>query len=51
MKKNFFQLLYRLKELGCNVIFANFHKLIIDTERSTVDAAENFIAFVLETIK
>lgn len=51
MKKNFFQLLYRLKELGCNVIFANFHKVIINTERTTVDAAENFIAFVLETIK
>ena len=51
MKKNFFQLLYRLKELGCNVIFANFHRMIINTERATLDEAENFIAFVIETIK
>ena len=33
------------------MIFANFHKLIIATERSTLDAAESFIAFVIETIK
>ncbi len=51
MKKNFFQLLYRLKELGCKVIFANFHKIIIHTERQTFDDAENFINFVLHTIK
>jgi len=51
MKKNFFQLLYRLKELGCNVIYANFHKIIIHTERNTFDDAENFINFVIHTIK
>lgn len=51
MKKNFFQLLYRLKELGCNVIYANFHKIIIHTERTTFDEAENFMNFVIHTIK
>ena len=51
MKKNFFQLLYRLKELGCNVIYGNFHKLIIKTERYTQEEAESFINFVIETIK
>ena len=51
MMKNFFQLLFRLKEHGCNVIYANFHKIIIHTERTSFDEAENFINFVIHTIK
>jgi len=51
MKKNFFMLLQSLKLLGCKVIYASFHKVIIHTERTSLDEAENFIKFVLHTIK
>ena len=51
MMKNFFQLLYQLKQHGCNVIYANFHKIIIHTEKTSFDEAENFINFVIHTIK
>lgn len=51
MKKNFFLLVYKLKQLGCKIIYASFHKIIIHTERTTYDEAENFINFVLHTVK
>eukprot|EP00347_Sterkiella_histriomuscorum_P016015 403354822 len=51
MKKTFYQMIYRLKKLGCQVIYANFHKLIIHTQRDTFEEAENFINFVTHTIK
>jgi DNA polymerase epsilon subunit 1 len=51
MKKNFQHLIYRLRLLGCKIVYASFHKIIIHTERTTFDEAENFINFVLHTIK
>ena len=51
MKKNFFQLLYRLKQLGCQVIYASFHKVLIHTQRTDFDEAQNFINFILTTVK
>ena len=51
MKKNFFMLLQSLKLLGCKVVYASFHKVIIHTERTSLDEADNFIKFVLHTIK
>lgn len=51
MKKNFVMLLHSLKQLGCNVVYASFHKIIIHTERTTFDEADSYIKFVLHTIK
>jgi len=51
MKKFFYQLLHRLKQLGCKVFYASFHKIIIHTERDTFEEAENFINFVIGTVK
>ena len=50
-KKNVFQLLLTLKQLGCKVIFASFHKILIHTEKSSYDEAESFINFILHTVK
>lgn len=51
MKKNFFYLLSNLKQLGCKIVYASFHKIYIYTERTSLDEAENFINFVLHTLK
>lgn len=51
MKKNFFQLLLRFKQLGCNVIYANFNTMYVYTEKKTFAEAESHINFVLQNLK
>lgn len=51
MKKSFFQLLLRFKQLGCNVIYANFQKIYIYTDKKTYSDAESHINFVLQNLK
>ena len=51
MKKSFYQLIYQLKQLGCKIVYASFHKIIVNTQRDSFEEAENFINFVTHTIK
>lgn len=50
MKKNFFKLLYELKQLGCTVIHGNFHKLLVKTNKHDFEEAMTHINFVVKTI-
>lgn len=51
MKKNFFQLLLRLKQLGCKVVYANFNKMFLFTDKKTFDEADSHTNFVLAQLK
>lgn len=51
MSKLFKKFIAELKALGTHVIFANFGKIIIDTKKYAVDAAEEYLEFILSTIK
>ena len=51
MKKSFYQLVYQLKQLGCRIVYASFHKIIVDTQRESFDEAENFVGFVTHTLR
>jgi hypothetical protein len=50
MKKNFFLLLYHLKELGCTVIHGNFHRLFVKTTKRDLEEVVTHINFVIKTI-
>ena len=47
MKKNFFQLILRFKQLGLKVIYANFHKMFVYTEKRDFSEAESQVNFVI----
>jgi DNA polymerase epsilon subunit 1 len=51
MKKTFFVLINNLKKLGCRVIFANFHRLFIFTDKHSLDEAESQIDYAIENLK
>ena len=51
MSKLFKKLMAELKLLGAQVVFANFGKIIIDTKKYAVDAAEEYLEFIVTTIK
>ena len=51
MTKSFYILLRRFKQLGCKVIYANFHSIWIYTEKKDYDSAESQINFVIENIR
>lgn len=40
-----------MKQLGCQVVFGSFHKLIVATRKETFAEAERHINFVLTTIE
>ena len=44
-------LIKRLKQLDCQIIYANFHKLIIWTNKRSQQEAEDHVAFSINTIK
>lgn len=50
MKKNFYLLLYELKQLGCSVIHGNFHRIFVKTKKRDLEEAITHINFVVKTI-
>lgn len=50
MKKNFFMLLYELKNLGCTVIHGNFNRVMVKTTKRDIEEAITHINFVVKTI-
>jgi len=51
IKKCFFLLVQRFKDLGATIVYASFHKLIICTQKDNLEDAQNYVNFVLHTIK
>ena len=51
MKSTFLRLLGELQRLGCTIVLGSFHKITVATNKSTLAEAEEYVTFVLSTIK
>ena len=51
MKSTFLRLLGEFQRLGCTILLGSFHKVTVATNKSTLAEAEEYINFVLSTIK
>ena len=51
MNKLFLQLIHTIRTLGGGIVYANFNKIVINTYKYTREDAENFLAFILESVK
>lgn len=50
MKKTFLRLLGELQRLGSTIVSANFHKVVIATNKSHITDAKEYVEFVISTI-
>lgn len=50
MKKVFVQLLTKLRGLSAKIVYASFNKIIIDTGKTTMQNAESFVRYSIETL-
>lgn len=51
MRKVFLQLLGELKRLGATVVFANFNRIILTTNKHSREHAAAYAAFLVKTVK
>lgn len=51
MKETFLRLLGELQRLGCTIVCASFHKVTIATNKATLSEAEEYVDFVISTIR
>ncbi|KAH3743851.1 DNA polymerase epsilon catalytic subunit A [Pelomyxa schiedti] len=51
MKKAFMQLLLEFRKLGSRIVFANFKKIIINTDKASRQDASEYFTFCLEALK
>ena len=51
MKETFLRLLGELQRLGCTIVCASFHKVTIATNKATLSEAEEYVNFVIATIR
>jgi DNA polymerase epsilon subunit 1 len=51
MKVTFLRLLSELQRLGCTIVYASFHKIIVATSKLELASAEEYINFVIDTIR
>ncbi|KAI9351947.1 hypothetical protein BD770DRAFT_393656 [Pilaira anomala] len=51
MKKVFMQLVAEFKRLGANIIFANFHKIVMTTSKETFESALPYFDYLNRTIQ
>ncbi|KYQ91238.1 putative DNA polymerase epsilon subunit A [Tieghemostelium lacteum] len=51
MKKVFLQFIYELKKLGCKIIYGNFNKIIIHSQKTTIEDAEAYCKYIIQVIK
>ena len=51
MKMTFMRLLRELQRLGCGIVFASFHKVTVATNKINLADAEEYVKFVLSTVK
>eukprot|EP01039_Chlorochromonas_danica_P000441 gene441-475_t len=50
MCRLFWKLMRSLRELGVQIVFADFNRIIIATNRKTIAEAEEYVAFILEAV-
>jgi DNA polymerase epsilon subunit 1 len=51
MKGTFVRLLGELQRLGCSIVHATFHKITVSTNKTCLADAEEYINFVISTIR
>jgi len=51
MRGTFMRLLGELQRLGCSIVYANFHKITIATNKTCLADAEEYVNFVISTIR
>jgi DNA polymerase epsilon subunit 1 len=51
MKSTFTRLLCELQRLGCSIVHATFHKITVATNKTSLADAEEYINFVISTIR
>jgi DNA polymerase epsilon subunit 1 len=51
MKSTFLRLLGELQRLGCTIVHATFHKVTVSTNKTSLAQAEEYINFVIATIR
>jgi len=51
MRGTFMRLLTELQRLGCSIVYANFHKITVATNKASLADAEEYINFVISTIR
>jgi DNA polymerase epsilon subunit 1 len=51
MKSTFLRLLNELQRLGCTIVYASFHKIIVATNKLELSDAEEYINFVIDTAR
>ena len=51
MKATFSRLLGELQRLGCYIVYASFHKITVATNKTCISDAEEYINFVVNTIR
>jgi DNA polymerase epsilon subunit 1 len=51
MRKVFLQLLAQLRKLGAKIIFANFNRILISTEKGTRSDAKHYAEYLISTIR
>mmetsp|Transcript_13585 Transcript_13585/g.18994 ORF Transcript_13585/g.18994 Transcript_13585/m.18994 type:complete len:851 (+) Transcript_13585:39-2591(+) len=51
MKTSFLRLLGELQRLGCSIVSASFHKITVATNKSSLSDAEEYVNFVISTIR
>lgn len=51
MKGTFLRLLGELQRLGCTIVHATFHKVTVSTNKTSLADAEEYVNFVMQTIR
>jgi len=51
MKTTFLRLLGELQRLGCSIVYATFHRITIATNKTHLSQAEEYMGFVLQTVR
>jgi DNA polymerase epsilon subunit 1 len=51
MKVTFMRLLNELQRLGCHIVFASFHRITVASNKTSLAEAEEYINFVISTVR
>ena len=51
MKATFVRLLNELQRLGCHIVYATFHRITVATNKTSLAEAEEYINFVISTVR
>eukprot|EP01132_Coremiostelium_polycephalum_P007732 gene7732-9508_t len=51
MKKIFLQLIFEFKKLGAKIVYGDFHKIIICSDKSTIEDAQSYCNYIITVVK